>query len=94
MKKEVEKFVGAKHKKEEQGLGHSLRNLLCALTSKINSLFLEVKYKSTGIFRWTTETPTDPDSESKEGYINKKSTEFLQCFFVLPNLDLNQGPSD
>ena len=44
MKKEVEKFVGAKHKKEEQGLGHSLRNLLCALTSKINSLFLEVKY--------------------------------------------------
>ena len=26
--------------------------------------------------------------------INEKSTEFLQCFFMLPNLDLNQGPSD
>ena len=26
-------------------------------------------------------------------YINEKSTELLQCFW-LPNLDLNQGPSD
>ena len=29
----------------------------------------------------------------EEEYINEKSTEFLQCFW-LPNLDLNQGPSD